>query len=143
MYIYRYVMIKKHCVLPVITTVALWQLMLLGTWCIVGYVTWSPILCAQVHELPQSHCGDNRKGKFLSWRHIYDARYYYYFFIYYYSLGCFFENWSLMTIYMNMGLRVSEKSVFPSSQLVSAVLVFKGIYSRLKIENGYKRFYLI
>ena len=34
--------------------------------------------CAQVHELPQSHCGDNRKGTllsrfhdFVSWYHEY------------------------------------------------------------------------
>ena len=27
--------------------------------------------CAQVHELPQSHCGDNREGTLFSWLHIY------------------------------------------------------------------------
>ena len=27
--------------------------------------------CAQVHELPQSHCGDNREGTLFSWFHIY------------------------------------------------------------------------
>ena len=26
--------------------------------------------CAQVHELPQSHCGDNREGTLFSWLHI-------------------------------------------------------------------------
>ena len=42
----------KYCALPVITTMA-----------------W----CAQVHELPQSHCGDNREGEgtFFSWLHRY------------------------------------------------------------------------
>ena len=29
--------------------------------------------CAQVHELPQSHCGDNREGTLFSWLHIYYA----------------------------------------------------------------------
>ena len=28
-------------------------------------------LCAQVHELPQSHCGDNREGTLFSWLNIY------------------------------------------------------------------------
>ena len=27
--------------------------------------------CAQVHELPQSHCGDNREGTFFSWFHCF------------------------------------------------------------------------
>ena len=27
--------------------------------------------CSQVHELPQSHCGDKREGTLLSWLHIY------------------------------------------------------------------------
>ena len=29
--------------------------------------------CAQVHELPQSHCGDNREGTLFSRSHIYYA----------------------------------------------------------------------
>ena len=29
--------------------------------------------CAQVHELPQSHCGDNREGTLFSLLHIYYA----------------------------------------------------------------------
>ena len=28
------------------------------------------VLCAQVRELPQSHCGDNREGILFSWWHI-------------------------------------------------------------------------
>ena len=28
-------------------------------------------LCAQVHELPQSHCGDDRESTLLSCLHIY------------------------------------------------------------------------
>ena len=37
--------------------------------------TWPYIrtLCPQVHELPQSHCGDNRKDTLFSWLHIYYA----------------------------------------------------------------------
>ena len=27
--------------------------------------------CVQVHELPQSHCGDKRDSTLLSWLHIY------------------------------------------------------------------------
>ena len=38
-----------------------------------GYVRWCT-LCAQVHELPQSHCGDNWKGTLFSWLHIYIER---------------------------------------------------------------------
>ena len=29
--------------------------------------------CAQFHELPQYHCGDNREGALFSWLHIYYA----------------------------------------------------------------------
>ena len=29
--------------------------------------------CAEVHELPQSHCGDNWEGILFSWQHIYYA----------------------------------------------------------------------
>ena len=29
--------------------------------------------CAQVHELPQSHFGDNREGTLFSWLHVYYA----------------------------------------------------------------------
>ena len=36
---------------------ALWQLMHLGT---------NRTSCAQVHEVPQSHCGDNREGTLFS-----------------------------------------------------------------------------
>ena len=50
---------------------ALWELMHLGTWCTVK--TWNRTSCAQVHEFPQSHCGDNREGTLLSWLHIYYA----------------------------------------------------------------------
>ena len=34
---------------------------------------WSCTSCAQVHELPQSDCGDNREGTLFSWLHIYYA----------------------------------------------------------------------
>ena len=27
---------------------------------------WAHDLCAQVHELPQNHCGDNREGTLFS-----------------------------------------------------------------------------
>ena len=41
-----------QCALLVFTTMALWQLMHLG----------NRTSCDEVHELPQSHCGDNRDG---------------------------------------------------------------------------------
>ena len=113
----------KQCALPVITTMALWQLMHLRTWymvtidgtCILrsscyceiwvlcvswityDHLSYAPCLacwtmcppgyhrngfvatftllrsCAQVHELTQSHCGDNREGTLFSWLHIYYA----------------------------------------------------------------------
>ena len=31
---------------------------------------WNRTSRAEVHELPQSHCGDNREGTFFSWLHI-------------------------------------------------------------------------
>ena len=34
---------------------------------------WNRTSCAQVLELPQSHCGDNPEGTFFSWLHIYYA----------------------------------------------------------------------
>ena len=124
-YIYKYVCVLswKQCALPVITTMALWQLMHLRTWymvtidgtCILrsscyceiwvlcvswityDHLSYAPCLacwtmcppgyhrngfvatftllrsCAQVHELTQSHCGDNREGTLFSWLHIYYA----------------------------------------------------------------------
>ena len=54
----------KQWTLPVITTIALWQLMHLGTW------GTSPSL---VHELPQSDCGVNRESTLFSWSQIYYA----------------------------------------------------------------------
>ena len=50
--------------------------------------------CAQVHELPQSHCGDNLEGTLFSWLHIYNTH----------LASVRFEHFvcggSLMTIYM-------------------------------------------
>ena len=31
-----------------------------------GHMMYSRTSCAQVHELPQSHCGDNREGTLFS-----------------------------------------------------------------------------
>ena len=33
--------------------------------------TWAHDSCAQVHELPQGHCGDNWEGILFSWLHVY------------------------------------------------------------------------
>ena len=52
------------CAFPVITTMALWKLMHLDIWC---------TSCAQVYELPQSHCGDDEAGALFSGLHIYCA----------------------------------------------------------------------
>ena len=66
-YIYKYIYLCMHswkqCTLPVITTKALWQLMHLG----------NHTSCAQVHELPQSHCDDNLQSTLFSWLHIFYA----------------------------------------------------------------------
>ena len=59
-YIYIYAIIKPMCPL-VITTMALCQLMHLETCA----------SCAQVHELPQSLCLDNREETFFSWLYMY------------------------------------------------------------------------
>ena len=60
-----YVQSWKQCTLPVITTIYLWQLMHLDTWC-----TWCAS-CPQVDELPQSHCGGNQEGTLFSRLNIY------------------------------------------------------------------------
>ena len=41
---------------------ALWQLMHLVTWCTVEHIRLFRLSGAQVHEVPQSHCGDNRRA---------------------------------------------------------------------------------
>ena len=46
----------------------------LCTWYTFGLLV--PAMCnstsyAQAHELPQSHCGDNREGTLFSWLHLY------------------------------------------------------------------------
>ena len=51
-----------QCPLPVITTVALWQLMHLGIWCTIQ----TYIMCPS-DELTQSFCGDNQEGTLFSW----------------------------------------------------------------------------
>ena len=66
MHIYIYMQPWKQCALPVISIMVLWQLMHLGTWCTVKS-------CTQVHELTQSHYGDNREGILFSWLYIYYA----------------------------------------------------------------------
>ena len=43
-----------------------------GTWCTVAWLQQCSS-CAQVHELPQSHCGNNREGTLFLWLHIYYA----------------------------------------------------------------------
>ena len=48
---------KQLIALPVIATMALWQLMHLGTWC---------TSCAQMHELSKCYCDDNREGTLFS-----------------------------------------------------------------------------
>ena len=52
----------KQYALLVISGMAFWQLIHLGTWC-TSY--------AQVHELLQSYCGDNCEGTLFSWLYIY------------------------------------------------------------------------
>ena len=58
--------------LPVITAMALWQLIHLGTWCMV--------------------CDDNRDGKLFSWLHIYIYIYIYIIDIYWYKSTYFNTN---------------------------------------------------
>ena len=46
----------------------------LACWVLFGYLApamCNRISCAQVHELAQSHCGDNQEGTLYSWLHIY------------------------------------------------------------------------
>ena len=41
----------------------------LNSWALFGSLVpamWNRTSCAQVHELPQSHCGDNREGTLFS-----------------------------------------------------------------------------
>ena len=53
----------KQCALLVITIIALCQLTHLGTWG-TAWAHDNRTSCAQVHELPQSHCGDNHEGTY-------------------------------------------------------------------------------
>ena len=76
-----YMLSWKQCALPVITTMDLWQLIHLSTWCLITHLhigtigifgSLLPAMCnrtsyAQVHELPQSHRGDNRESALFSW----------------------------------------------------------------------------
>ena len=87
--IFMYMQTWKQCALPVITTMAMWQLIHLVTWCTVTHYAlclgcWALFgslvsamcnrtSCAQGHELPHSHCGDNREGTLFSWLHIFYA----------------------------------------------------------------------
>ena len=85
----------KQCVLSVITTMALWQLMHLCTW---YTVLRNRASCVQVHELPQSHCGDNQEGTLFSWLHIYMI--YMYIYIYIYIYICMYS-WNLTKIFLD------------------------------------------
>ena len=79
-----YMQLWKQYALPVITTIALWQLIHLSTWCLPCvhhlmcishvYVTSNCTSCVQVNDLPQSYCGDNQEGTLSSWFHIYYTR---------------------------------------------------------------------
>ena len=60
-----YMQFWKQCALPVITTMTLCQLIHLAH--DVRLLYYSSISCAQVHELPQNHCGNNREGTLFSW----------------------------------------------------------------------------
>ena len=64
-YIYIYVIMKTMCLLCYHHN-GFVQLMHLGKWCTetIHHVP------NQVHELPQSHCGDNQKGTLFSWLDI-------------------------------------------------------------------------
>ena len=58
----------------------LWPLILRSLLCLfsilwfIGTSKWNRTSCAQVHELPQSHCGYNLEGTLFSWLHIYYAQ---------------------------------------------------------------------
>ena len=86
-YIYIYIYIYTYTITKTICP--------LGTTC-------NRTSCAQVHGLPQSHCGDNREGTLVSWLHIY---YIYLTFVWFeHSVCC----GSLMTTYTYM----ASKKIF-------------------------------
>ena len=60
-----YMQFWKQCALPVITAMTLCQLIHLVH--DVRLLYYSSISCAQMHELPQNHCGNNREGTLFSW----------------------------------------------------------------------------
>ena len=71
-----YMLSWKQCALLVVTTIALWQYApyapCLACWALFGSFVpamCNHISCAQMHESPQSHCGDNRdqEGTLFSW----------------------------------------------------------------------------
>ena len=85
-YLYIYVCVcmqsGKQCVLSVIITMALWSYHApsFACWALFGALVQAMCnrtSCAQVHELPQSYCGDNQWGTFFWWLHIYISYYAY------------------------------------------------------------------
>ena len=52
----------------------LYSALCLASWALSGSLVpemWNRTSCVQLHELPQSHCADHRKGTLYSWFHIY------------------------------------------------------------------------
>ena len=104
----------KQCALPVINTMALWQLMHLGTWGMVCALN-EPYIMYPMHELPQSDCGDNREGTLFSWLHIMHIYilYFYTFFFFTFTLILF----ALLLSFEKFKLGFLEKSAKSSSLL--------------------------
>ena len=63
LYIYIYIHVIMKSALPLITTAALEKLILFGS--LVPEMC-NRTTCAKVHQLPQSHCGDNLEGTLFS-----------------------------------------------------------------------------
>ena len=99
-YLYIYVCVcmqsGKQCVLSVIITMALWSYHApcFACWALFGALVeamCNRISCAQVHELPQSYCGDNQVGTLFWWLHIYFIL----------CLSCFREIWPLCVLWIS------------------------------------------
>ena len=72
-------MIKSHRSKMGVIYIQSWKLMCHEVPCLACWVLFCsivPAICnrtsyAEVYELPQNHCGDNREGTLFSWLHIY------------------------------------------------------------------------
>ena len=88
--------------------------------------------CAQVHESPQSHCGDNREDTLFSWLHIYLRS------------SCFCEFWVLCVSWITYDHLYTIK-LFPSlikCSISCTIEQFNWIVVRIQLSLKYSVFHI-